>query len=103
VPDDRRASVRVRVVPRARRTAIARDPSGALRVHVTAPPVDDAANDAVLTLLAERLGVRRHDLAITRGARGRDKVIAVDGMDAAELARRIAHLASHVDKADRRG
>ncbi len=57
---------------------------GVVIVRVTAPPLDGRANDAVCQLLAGVLGVRSSRLTILRGERGRDKVIAIDGVDQAD-------------------
>jgi uncharacterized protein YggU (UPF0235/DUF167 family) len=94
----------VRVAPRASRNALARDASGGLRVHLTAPPVDGAANEALVAFLAERLGLPKRALEITAGARGRSKIVTVSGCEAADLERRIAlATGSAVDKAGARG
>lgn len=96
--------LRVRVVPRARANALGREADGRLRARLTAPPVEGAANRALLALLAKALGVRRGDLALLHGAHGRDKLVAVHGLGAAEVDRRVAALAgADVDKARRRG
>jgi uncharacterized protein (TIGR00251 family) len=50
-----------------------------LKVQLTAPPVDGAANEALVELLAKRLGRRRGDVAIVRGHSGRKKTIRVAG------------------------
>ena len=63
---------------------------GALRVHVTAPPVDSAANDALCRLLAGELGVARAAIRIVTGATARRKVVAVAGIDAAAVRSRWA-------------
>ncbi|WP_137815795.1 DUF167 domain-containing protein [Gandjariella thermophila] len=72
----------MRVKPGARRDAVGghRDgPSGtALVVAVAAPAVEGKANDALCRLLAKAFGVRRQDVTIVAGARGRDKVVALD-------------------------
>src|SRR5689334_23879416 len=73
----------VRVTPRAARNAIAAEASRLL-VRLTAPPVDGAANDALLALLAERLHLPRRALTIVRGAASREKLVAVRGLSAAE-------------------
>lgn len=52
---------------------------GVLAVRVSAAPVDDAANRAVVKLLAKRAGVARSRVRIIRGGRGRRKLIAIDG------------------------
>ena len=98
------AVLRVRVVPRARRNALVLDASGALKVWVTAPPVEGAANRAVVDLLASRLGFKRNDLEVVRGSHGRDKQVRVNGCSAAELAARLsAATGSDVDKTGRGG
>lgn len=75
----------VRVIPRARKTELAGTRDGALLVRVVAPPVDDAANDAVVACLADRLGVPRRAIRIVSGAKGRHKRIAVSGVTAAHI------------------
>lgn len=73
----------LRVQPRARRDSLAGLHDGALKVAVRAPPVDGAANTAVVALLAKRLGVRKADVTIVAGASGRSKRVEVRGVDAA--------------------
>ena len=95
--------LRVRVIPRASRAAIACDASGTLRAHLTAAPVDGVANRALLELLAKTLDCPRRALTLVRGERARDKVVRVDGDTQAELDARIARsIRSSVDKAKRR-
>jgi uncharacterized protein (TIGR00251 family) len=88
-----RISVRVR--PGARRDEVGGSwaaPRGpALVVAVRARAVEGAANAAVVAALAAAFGVRRGDVEIVTGARGRDKVVALRG-DQAELAARLAEL-----------
>jgi uncharacterized protein len=99
-----RSFLRVRVVPRASRNTLSRDAQGTLRAHLTAPPVEGAANRALLALLAERLDLPKAALEISRGARGRDKVVGVDGCSARDLEQRIAAaVRSPVDKDGARG
>ncbi len=96
--------LQVRVVPRARANALTRDGAGALRARLTAPPVDGAANRALLELMARHLGVKRGDLEVVHGVRGRDKRIAVHGLSEAEVQARLDALTpSDVDNAERRG
>jgi len=75
----KRAVLHVRVVPRAARAALTRDQAGRWRAHVTAPPIDGAANRALVALLADRLGLPKRAFALLRGERGRDKIVAVEG------------------------
>jgi uncharacterized protein len=73
----------VRVIPRAGRDEIGGMRDGALIVRVTAPPVDDAANRAVIKLIAKRAGVAPSRVRIARGKRSRTKRIEIDaGQDA---------------------
>jgi uncharacterized protein (TIGR00251 family) len=72
---------RIRVSPRAKRDQIGGEHGGALKVSVTAPPVDGAANAAIIKLLAKRLKVPKRAVTIVRGEGSRDKVIAITGMD----------------------
>ena len=83
------ARLHVRVIPRARRTEISGRRGDAILVRLAAPPVDGAANDALIAFLAERLGIPQRQIAIARGATGRDKTIAIDGLTPAEIARRL--------------
>ena len=84
----------IRAQPRASADQVVGWQDGALKVRVTAPPVDDAANRAILELLARTLGVPRSHVSVVRGVRGRQKLIRIAGLSQerldAELARRIA-------------
>jgi len=84
------ATFLVRVVPRAKRTEIAGAVQGALKVRLAAPPVDGAANDALVKFLAERLGVRANQVEILSGHTGRTKAVRVNGLSAAEAHRRLS-------------
>jgi hypothetical protein len=76
----------VRVKPGTRRDAVGGRWAGdALIVAVSAPAVEGKANEAVRTALAAAFGVRRRDVAIVTGERGRDKVVEVAGGDPARL------------------
>lgn len=76
----------VRVQPRAARSGMAGIYGSSLRVRISAPPVDGAANEALIELLAERLGVPRRDVSIVGGVASRSKVVEVRGVSA-ELVR----------------
>lgn len=79
----------VRAQPRSSRERIEGVMAGALRVALTAPPVEGAANAALVALLSTVLGVPRRDVTITRGATGRTKTVAVTGLTAAMLRARV--------------
>jgi uncharacterized protein (TIGR00251 family) len=72
--------IRLRVQPRASRNEVAGEHGDALRVRLTAPPVDGAANEALVRFLAERLGVTRSAVRLVAGASGRSKVVEIDGV-----------------------
>jgi len=67
----------VRVTPRASANAVAGEREGALRVRVTAAPVEGAANAAVVALLAKALGVAPSSIRVERGATARTKTVSV--------------------------
>ena len=69
----------LRVTPKARRNTVEVDADGVMRAHVTAPPEDGRANEAVRKLLAEALGLAPSRLTLLRGATSRDKVFRIDG------------------------
>jgi uncharacterized protein (TIGR00251 family) len=58
---------------------------GVLRARVSAPPVDGKANKALCRLIAKRVGVPPSRVSVVRGEKSRDKVIRVEGVDAAAL------------------
>jgi uncharacterized protein (TIGR00251 family) len=68
---------KVRVVPRASRSEIVGEHDGALRVRVAAPPVDGAANEELVRLLAQAFGVTRNAIAITAGQTAKLKTVQV--------------------------
>ncbi len=87
----RASGVRVdlRVTPRASKNAIDGVRDGRLVVKVTAPPVDAAANEAVIALMANTLGVPKRQIALVMGATGRSKTIEVSGLSEADLRARL--------------
>jgi uncharacterized protein (TIGR00251 family) len=83
------ALLRLKVQPRASRDEIGPVAGDELRVRVTAPPVDAAANEAVLRFLADHLRVRRGDVRLIRGQTSRHKTIAIQGLSPEEVAARL--------------
>ena len=81
--------LRLHVQPRASRTEIAGPHGDALKIRLAAPPVDGAANEALVRFLAERLGVSRTAIRLESGANRRAKVVAVDGIGPEEAAHRL--------------
>ena len=71
------------VQPRAKENSIAGfDELGRLKVRVTSPPADGAANEALIELLAATLGVAKREVEIERGHGSRTKTVVVHGISA---------------------
>jgi uncharacterized protein (TIGR00251 family) len=79
------AQITVRLQPRGRRDELVGMRDGVLVARVSAPPVDGRANRALCRLIADHAGVAASKVAIVRGARSRDKVVEIEGIDAAAL------------------
>jgi uncharacterized protein (TIGR00251 family) len=75
----------VRVAPRSSRNAIEGEYQGALKVRLTAPPVEDRANDALVRLLAESLNVPRSAVRIVAGGKSRTKRVEIAGISRAQV------------------
>ena len=61
-----------------------------LRAWLTAPPVDGAANAALVALLAERLGIPKRAVTLLRGETAREKLISIEGVSGETLRQRLA-------------
>ena len=79
----------IRIQPRASRNAIVGLHAQSVRIRLTAPPVDGAANEALVSFLAERLGVPAAAVDLVRGHASRNKVVEVTGLAPEEVARRL--------------
>ena len=79
----------VKVHPRAKKNAITGEVGDALKVALTAPPVDGKANAACVEFFAELLNVPRASVTIASGQSSRNKVIRVAGLSAEEVRRRL--------------
>lgn len=79
------ARLALKVHPRAKRNEVGETDGDVLRIKVTAPPVDSAANEAVVKLLAKRLGVSKGMVRIVRGQTSRLKVVEIQGVTAREV------------------
>ncbi len=78
-------TISVRVQPRASRDAIVGEWQGALKVRLTAPPVDDKANDSLRRLLASRLNIPLAAVRILSGERSRTKRIELRGVTSVQV------------------
>jgi len=79
--------LKVRVIPRAGKDALAGRRGDALLVRLQAPPVEGAANKALAKFLAETLGIRAADVRIVSGEKSRDKVVEISGATETQIAR----------------
>ena len=81
--------IRLHVQPRASRSELAGRHGDAIKVRLTAPPVDGAANEALLQFLAVRLQVPRSALSLVSGGSGRSKVVAIEAISPEDASRRL--------------
>jgi hypothetical protein len=78
----------VRLQPRASKNEVLGWQDGALRVRLTAPPVEGAANKALIDFISETLGVKRAEVHLVSGQKSRDKVLEIEGLSGEDLLRR---------------
>lgn len=81
--------IRLHVQPRARHSEISGVYNGAVKIKVTAPPVDDAANRAVREYLASFLGVPKSKISILSGIKSRDKVLLIKNMSLEDFLKKL--------------
>jgi uncharacterized protein (TIGR00251 family) len=75
------AVIAVRVIPRAPRTRVDGERGGAILIRLAAPPVEGAANDALVAFLAGALDLPRRNISILAGEKSRDKRVQIVGID----------------------
>ena len=83
--------IAVKATPNARADEIRGFAGDVLLVRLKAPPVDGKANEALVRLVAERLGLPRAAVSLARGASSRNKLLDIAGLDRATV---VAHLCS---------
>jgi uncharacterized protein (TIGR00251 family) len=88
--------LRLRIQPRATKEGIEGVREGRLRVRVSSAPVDGAANERLLRILADAMAVPRRSIALTRGAKSREKDVTVLGV-APRASELIARLTAETD------
>ncbi len=88
-PTSEGVRLRLRIQPRASSEEVAGIAGDAIRLRLRAPPVEGAANEALVRFLAARLGVARSAIALEAGHSGRNKLVTVAGVTAEEVARRL--------------
>jgi uncharacterized protein (TIGR00251 family) len=81
----------IHVIPRARQTEVAGERGGALLVRLAAPPVEGAANDALIDFLATALRLPRRAIRIVSGERSRRKRVAIAGMTPEQVRAILGH------------
>jgi len=82
----------VRAQPGARRAGVQGEQAGALKIAVTAPPEDGRANQALVEVLREVLGIKRSQVELISGPTSRDKRFLIRGLTRTELESRLAIL-----------
>lgn len=80
----------IQVIPHASRAEIVCIQDGSFKLKVTAPPVEGAANEACIKLLADELGLKKSQLEISSGAKSRRKTVTVKNMTKKELELKIS-------------
>ena len=80
----------IKLQPRASANEIGEALGNELRVKVTAPPVDSAANEALIRFLADKLDCARNQVELVRGQTSRHKVIKLHGLTAEEVAGKLS-------------
>ncbi len=81
------ATLSVRIQPRASKNEIVSREGGGIKIRLTAPPVDGAANDALVRFLADTLSVSKSSVEIVSGHTSRDKIVRISGLNSDEANR----------------
>ena len=84
--------VAVRVIPRSPKSAITGLRGDSLLIRLNAPPVDGAANEALIELLAQAFGRPRRDISLVAGEKSRDKRVAIEGISDADFKTRLSKI-----------
>lgn len=74
-----------RVVPRASKSEIVGDLDGALKIRIASPPVDGAANEELIKVLAKKLGIPKNAVEIVGGQTSKQKQIRISGINHADF------------------
>lgn len=77
----------LRIQPRASKNEIVTMEDGSVKVRLTAPPVDGAANEALVAFLADTLGIAKSQVEIISGHTSREKVVRITGVSDEEIMR----------------
>jgi len=82
----------IQVIPYASRMQLVGVQDGVLKIKVTAPPVEGAANEACIKLLAKELGLKKSQMEISSGAKSRKKTVMIKDISKAELETKINNI-----------
>ncbi len=85
-------TLKVRVIPNARKTEFAGYREGELLLRLNAPPVDGKANTAAREFVARYFGVSRSAVALVGGERSRHKIFEIVGLEVSDLERKLARI-----------
>ncbi len=77
--------IRVKVVPRSSKTTIEGIYQGALKIRLTSPPVENAANRDLIALLSRKLRIPKSAVQIISGAKSREKKLALAGVEKPDI------------------
>ncbi|MDQ7826466.1 MAG: DUF167 domain-containing protein [Candidatus Eremiobacteraeota bacterium] len=86
---ENRIHIAVKVHPRSARDEIAAFKDGVIHVKLRALPQEGRANEALIEYLASFLGIRKSDISLVRGARAKDKLLAITGVAMDTLIRKV--------------
>jgi uncharacterized protein len=81
------ATFSVRIQPRSSKNGVTRMEDGSLKIRLTAPPVDGAANEALIKFLSETLDLSKSQIEIVSGHTSREKRLKINGMSEADVTR----------------
>jgi uncharacterized protein len=80
-------TISVRIQPRASKNGVSRMQDGSLRIRLTAPPVDGAANEALVKFLSDTLSVSKSQVEILSGHTSREKRVKISGKSEEDVIR----------------
>jgi uncharacterized protein len=80
-------TLHVRVTPRGSKNEVLDRLGDTVRIKITAPPVEGAANKACIEFVASQLGIKRSQVAIVAGEKSRDKILRISGVTAQDINR----------------
>ena len=89
-------TIKIRVIPGARANKIdGMNTENTLKIRVTAKPLEGKANEAVVELLSDSLGLKKSDVIIKSGNKSRNKTVLIYGLNSEEIQKKILNLKSH--------